>query len=250
MSATNNLKRVGGTVGIISLFSMCHEVGPILNSCSEASRITEFHVPELHAPEAHVPDFHVPESHVPFVNNPAFPQWQQAYQGATDSGASELVRDSPSLTDVLAHAKASYRSPSNDQIIAAYWDLAREKDPSRCVKRVVPMLIKPANNDSYEKIFGRAPTTTQMYSALSATTGLSTERILGEITDDLSALESAIDRTEVGDLVVVVGHNVAREGYLPALDWPAVMLLRRATYLPPEILQRHRLELIIGQVSR
>lgn len=79
------------------------------------------------------------------------------------------------------------------------------------------MLIKPINNDSYEKIFRRAPTTTQMYSALSATTGLSTERILGEVTDGLSALESAIDKTEVGDLVVVVGHNVAREGYVPAI---------------------------------
>jgi hypothetical protein len=53
--------------------------------------------------------------------------------------------------------------------------------------------------------------------ARNASTGLNTERILGEVTDGLLALEAAVSQTREGDLVVVVGHNVAAKGNLPVL---------------------------------
>jgi len=145
------------------------------------------------------------------------------YEEITNDPASKLVQNPPTKAEFEGALGSNLAADSQSTVGKAqaeriWWDIAAEKDPSRCVTRVVPLMIKPMDPAGYQNIFGHPPTAAQMGWTKAITTGLGQERTLGTSADNLLALEAAIDvQTQENDLVVIVGHNVAGQGNLPVL---------------------------------
>jgi hypothetical protein len=143
--------------------------------------------------------------------------WNQAHKAPGDSQYLIHVKDRPTLLEISALLVEQHDAPTRENLEKAFWDIAAEKDPSSCVNAIVPFLIRPTDPLSYDHVFGHPPSASQM-SLVNAITTNSTEQIVGTINDNVDTLKLKINNnTSEGDLVVIVGHNIATQGEPPIL---------------------------------